>query len=323
MASQSFSFSHNQLTELTSIALAQQIKHQDILTPLSEAAIATAYVHHATQVYGTTPAHQKINPVHPPMLLLHGFDSSVFEFRRLLPLLAQQDLWAQDIWAIDLLGFGFTARSLQFPITPLTIKTHLYCVWKTLIAQPVVLIGASMGGAAALDFALSYPEAVKQLVLIDSAGFSVGLPMGRLIVQPLGNWATAFLRSLKVRQSISLKAYYDPSLASADALLCATLHLAQPNWQQALISFTQSGGYRSFKARLREIQMPTLILWGEDDRILGTKDAKQFHQAIPHSHLIWIPQCGHVPHLEQPQLTAAHILEFIQRVYPASLSSAG
>jgi pimeloyl-ACP methyl ester carboxylesterase len=290
------SIAPDSLTEATSIALAQAIERQEILTPLSTTPIATAYVRKA-------PAEQNNKP---PILLLHGFDSSVLEFRRLLPQLAAQ----HETWAVDLLGFGFTARAAQVRISPSAIKTHLYATWKTLIAQPVVLVGASMGGAAAIDFALTYPEAVKQLVLIDSAGWSVGLPLGKLIVPPLSNWATAFLRSPKVRQQISLKAYSNPSLASLDALGCSTLHLGEPNWQQALISFTQSGGYRSFRRQLAQLQPPTLIAWGKDDRILGTKDAILFQQAIPHSRLIWIDRCGHMPHLEQPQITAAHILEF-------------
>ncbi|MBD3883483.1 alpha/beta hydrolase [Phormidium tenue FACHB-886] len=293
MTAQLFSLPASQLTEPTSIALAQAIERRDISTPLSQTPIATTYVHQGS---GGTP-----------ILLLHGFDSSVFEFRRLLPLLAAQ----HETWAIDLLGFGFTGRSSQIPVSPLTIKTHLYHAWKTLIEQPVVLVGASMGGAAAIDFALTYPKAVKQLVLIDSAGFSVGLPVGRLMVQPLGHWATSFLRSPKVRQSISLKAYYDPSFASLDALECAALHLNEAGWQQALIAFTQSGGYRSFKRQLTQLQQPTLILWGRQDRILGTKDAAQFQRAIPKNRLVWIERCGHVPHLEQPQLTATQILEFV------------
>ena len=148
------------------------------------------------------------------------------------------------------------------------------------------------------------------VVLIDSAGWSGGFPLSQLITEPIGRGATAFLRNLKVRQNISLKAYQDRSLASADALQCAALHLDQPGWQQSLISFTQSGGYRSLKSRLTEIQQPTLILWGEQDRILGIRDAQRFHQAIRQSRLVWIAKCGHVPHLEQPQITAAHILEF-------------
>ena len=307
MTSRLLSIPYQQLTEPTSIAIAQQIECQDISTPLSENPIATAYLHFGKVLRDKEgQGKEEQGKSCAPMLLLHGFDSSIFEFRRLMPLLAEQT----ETWAIDLLGFGFTARSPHLAVTPLAIKTHLYHCWKTLIAEPVVLVGASMGGAAAIDFALTYPEAVRQLVLIDSAGFRGGFPLSSLITQPIGKWATAFLRNLKVRQNISLKAYHNPSLASADALQCGALHLEETGWQQSLISFTQSGGYRSFKTQLAQLQPPTLILWGENDRILGIQDAQRLHQAIPRSQLIWMTQCGHVPHLEQPQQTAAHILEF-------------
>jgi pimeloyl-ACP methyl ester carboxylesterase len=290
------SISIDRLTEPTSIALAQAIEQTPILTPLSPSPIATAFVRQG----------QQSPPQTSPILLLHGFDSSIFEFRRLIPQLSPQC----STWAIDLLGFGFTERLPKFALNPDAIKTHLYYTWKTLINEPVVLVGASMGGAAAIDFALTYPEAVKQLVLIDSAGFTVGRSMGRFLVPPLGYVATAFLRNPKVRQSISLKAYQDPSFASLDAQYCAALHLEQPGWREALIAFTRSGGYGSFQDKLIHLQAPTLIVWGRDDRILGTADAEKFHQAIPHSELVWIENCGHVPHLEKPETTADCILNF-------------
>lgn len=292
MTSHALSLQIEQLTEPTSIALLQGLQFQDILTSLIKSPIATAYVQQGT---GGSP-----------IVLLHGFDSSVLEFRRLLPLLAEH----RETWAIDLLGFGFTDRPANLPLSPLAIKTHLYYTWKTLIGQPMVLVGASMGGAAAIDFALTYPEAVQQLVLIDSAGFTAGPAIGKWLVPPLGYLATAFLRSPSVRQKISLKAYHDATFASLDAQRCAALHLQQPGWQKALISFTKSGGYGSFQSALPNLQVPTLILWGECDRILGTQDAERFQQAIANSQLIWIPQCGHVPHLEKPQITAEHILTF-------------
>lgn len=292
MATRFLSVSHDLLTEPTSIALVQQIECAEILTPLSPEPIRTTFVR---QGEGGIP-----------IVLLHGFDSSVLEFRRLLPLLAAE----QSTWAVDLLGFGFTARLPQVAISPLAIKTHLYYTWKTLIEQPIILVGASMGGAAALDFALSYPEAVHQLVLIDSAGLAAASAMGKLMVPPLGQMATAFLRSLKVRHQVSLKAYHDASYASRDALHCAALHLEQTGWQQALISFTRSGGYGSFRQQLAQVQSPTLILWGRQDQILGTADAEKFQQLIPQSQLLWIEACGHVPHLEKPQTTAEAILKF-------------
>ena len=293
MMTRSLNLSNPRLSEATSIALAQNLQYQNIQTPLSEEPIATAYVRQGTG--------------DPPVVLLHGFDSSVFEFRRLLPLLAEH----QATWAIDLLGFGFTDRPAQFAFSPTAIKTHLYYCWKTWIGQPMVLVGASMGGAAAIDFALTYPDAVQKLILLDSAGYTVGPPIAKYLIPVVGKLATNFLRSPKVRQNIAVKAYHDPSFASEDAACCAALHLDHPSWQDALIAFTQSGGYGSFKQQLPQIQQPTLILWGENDRILGTKDATRFEQAIPQSRLIWIQNAGHVPHLEQPKQTAVHIQDFL------------
>ncbi len=278
------------LTENTSIALAQVIESQSINTSLSSQAITTTFVHQGT---GGTP-----------ILLLHGFDSSVFEFRRLLPLLAKE----QETWAVDLLGFGFTERISGLPFAAQAIKTHLYYFWRALIQKPVILVGASMGGATAIDFALTYPEAVEKLILLDTAGLSNPPIAGTLMFPPLDYLATSFLRSPKVRASISKAAYYDKRFASSDAQLCTALHLKSPRWSQALISFTKSGGYGSFAEQLPNVKQPTLILWGENDQILGTKTANQFQQRIPHSQLIWIPQCGHVPHLEKPQITAEKIL---------------
>jgi pimeloyl-ACP methyl ester carboxylesterase len=282
-----------QLREADAIALAQSIEQIAISTPLSTQPITTTYVHNGS---GGTP-----------ILLIHGFDSSLLEFRRLLPLLAENN----DTWAVDLLGFGFTDRVSGIQFSPTAIKSHLYSFWKTLINQPVILVGASMGGAAAIDFTLTYPEVVQKLVLIDSAGLTGGSPLSKLMFPPLDYLATQFLRNPKIRQSISRAAYKNKSLASSDAQLCAALHLEMPSWHLALIAFTKSGGYSGFKLnQLSQIKQPTLILWGYSDKILGTKDAERFNKAIPHSKLIWISDCGHVPHLEQPQITAQHILEF-------------
>lgn len=280
-----------QLTEPTSIALAQHIRCHAVPTSLSPNAIATTLVQQGTGA---------------PLLLVHGFDSSLFEFRRLQPLLA--DHYAT--WNIDLLGFGFTDRPADIPFTPDAIKTHLYYTWKTLIGTPMILVGASMGGAAAIDFALTYPDAVRQLVLIDSAGFARGPDISKFMVPGLGYLATEFLRRPGVRRSVSLKAYADPGFVTPDAELCAALHLNHPRWQDALIAFTKSGGYNFLTHQIAHLSQPTLILWGDSDKILGTADAAKFAAAIANSQLIWISDCGHVPHLEKPQETADAILKF-------------
>ncbi|MGV0106642.1 Alpha/beta hydrolase fold protein [Nostoc sp. DSM 114160] len=282
-----------QLTEPTSIALARSIQTTAIATPLTNEAVTTTFV---KQGSGGTP-----------ILLIHGFDSSVLEFRRLLPLLSEDN----ETWAVDLLGFGFTDRLSGIAYSPTAIKTHLYYFWKSLINQPVILVGASMGGATAIDFTLAYPEVVKKLVLIDSAGLAGGSPLSKFMFPPLDYLATQFLSNMKVRDRVSRIGYKNQTLASIDALCCGALHLQMPSWHQALISFTKSGGYSAFRfTTISKILQQTLILWGDSDKILGTKDAIRFKRAIPHNTLTWIQDCGHLPHLEQPQITAQHILDF-------------
>ncbi len=284
-------FGSEKLSEATSINLVNQIECQLISMPLCPQGILTTYVR---QGEGEIP-----------ILLLHGFDSSLIEFRRLLPLLMQN----AETWAVDLLGFGFTERIEGLLLTPDQIKTHLYYFWKTLINRPVILVGASMGGATAIDFSLTYPQAVSQLVLIDSVGLVNPPILSKFMFPPLDSLSTAFLRHPNVRKNISRAAYYDKSLANEDAQICTALHLNCLGWSQALIAFTKSGGYGSFASQLSQIKQPTLIIWGKNDRILGTQAATKFKQLIPNSQLTWIPECGHVPHLEKPQIVAQTILE--------------
>ncbi|MEL6442269.1 MAG: alpha/beta hydrolase [Cyanobacteria bacterium J06621_8] len=278
------------LIESTSVEMAKQVQQASISTSLDPAGILTTYVNQGSGGI--------------PILLIHGFDSSLLDYRRLLPLLAT----SQSTYAVDLLGFGFSQRNLAIPLNPENIKTHLYYFWKTMIQQPVILVGASMGGAAAIDFLLSFPEAVAKLVLLDSAGLAKQPAIGRFLVPPLDYFATEFLRNPKVRLSISRAAYYDKSLVSLDAQICASLHLHCLNWNKSLVAFAKNGGYGSFGDRLGEIKTETTIIWGRQDKILGTKDAAKFEREIHHSRLIWIDNCGHVPHLEQPEITAKAIL---------------
>ena len=168
-----------------------------------------------------------------------------------------------------------------------------------------------MVGAAAIDFALDFPEAVETLVLLDSAGFAAGPAMGKFMVPPLDGWATSFLKNPGVRRRISQQAYCDRTLVTPDAELCASLHLQMPGWKEALIAFTKSGGYNFLSRSIQKIDRPTLIVWGEQDKILGTKDASRFEQTIPDSRLVWIPDCGHVPHLEKPESTAQAIRSYL------------
>ena len=280
----------NLLQENNSITLAKRIKRSQIRTPLSQNAIVTSYVCQGT---GT------------PTLLLHGFDSSVLEFRALFPLLAKSN----QTWAVDLLGFGFTQRLLEIDYNPHTIKTHLYAFWQTLINRPVMLVGTSMGGATAIDFTLSYPHAVEKLVLINSVGFSGDFPLGKLLFPPLDYLAIEYWRQRKLQALFLGGKFGNLKPGEIEAIRCAVLHLEMSNWQAAMISFTKSGGYGDLVGKIAQINTQTLILWGQLDETLPKIDAEKFNSAIAHSRLVWL-DCGHVPHLERSQIVAKQLQLF-------------
>ena len=282
------------LQDPTAIALAQQIQQQAIPTPLTVSPIATAYVQQGTEK--------------TPILLLHGFDSSVLEFRSLLPYLACK----QETWAVDLLGSGFTERVANILLNPSTIRTHLYSFWQTLIQRPVILVGASLGGAVAIDFTLAYPLCVEKLVLIDSVGFSGTFPLGQFLFSPFDLFAVEFWRQRKLLPLSFGKTFGGFTAEDLEAIRCAGVHLEMPGWAEAIASFTKSGGYNLSAQQISQIHQPTLILWGDRDDMLGTADAEKFRGAIANSQLVWIRDCGHVPHLEQPAVTAEEILRFSQ-----------
>ncbi|MEM6400215.1 MAG: alpha/beta hydrolase [Cyanobacteria bacterium P01_D01_bin.116] len=280
----------SKLKETSARNLFQNIKIIPITTPLNSQPISTAYIH------------QGNNGI--PILLLHGFESSLLEFRLLIPLLADKN----EIWAVDLLGFGFTERLENINYSPATIKTHLYHFWKTQINQPVILVGASMGGATAIDFTLSYPDCAHQLVLINSVGYSGSFPQGRFLFPPFDYWAVEYWKQRKIQALFFGETFGTLTDRELTSLQCACLHLDMPNWLEAMISFTKSGGYSKIAPLIKEITKPTLILWGEKDETLGIEDADKFQRDIAQSRLIWL-KCGHNPQLEQPEVVAEEILK--------------
>ncbi len=300
------------LTEETSVAIAQNIQWAEVELPTG--AITTSYV-----VKGEGVIEGEGAAGCAPLLLLHGFDSSLFEFRRLVPLLVEYAQAKRKVYAFDLLGFGFCDRTSPVletrrpsdTVNPNLIRQHLAAFCEQVVGEPVVLVGASMGGGVAIDFTVSHPAWVQKLVLIDAVGFAPAPVIGRFMFSPLDKWATSFLRSPRVRRKISENAYYDKSFVTPDAELCASLHLQTPNWREALIAFTKSRGYGRLAQKIAQVEVQTLVLWGRQDKILGVKDATRFEKTLPNGKLMWIEACGHVPHLERAELTATYISDFL------------
>ena len=99
-----------------------------------------------------------------PIVMLHGFDSSAIEYRRLAPLLTQQ----RDVYIPDILGWGFSDHTDVKSFTPAAKMAHLKSFITEIVGEPCIIVGASLGGAIAILLATESPELVEKVVLIDA-----------------------------------------------------------------------------------------------------------------------------------------------------------
>jgi pimeloyl-ACP methyl ester carboxylesterase len=235
----------------------------------------------------------------PPVLALHGFDSSHLEFRRLAPLLAP----AHQLFVPDLFGFGFCPRPLDAPYGPEAVLDHLEQVLQQVIrrsgAERVGLIGASMGGSVAVELARRCPGQIERLLLLAPAGLT-GRPMP---VPPLLDQLGArFLGLPAIRRGLCRSAFAMPDRDVGPAELeIASLHLACPNWAGALGAFARSGGFAGCGDPLPA--QPLQVLWGQNDRILRAPQ-KRAAQALLGERITELECCGHLPHIDQPTTVA-------------------
>ncbi len=241
----------------------------------------------------------------PPLLLLHGFDSSFLEFRRLAPLLAHH----HSLFIPDLHGFGFTPRPAAGPYGPGPVLDHLERLLAAIEERRgggtgreggVGLIGASMGGAVAVELARRRPGGIHRLLLLAPAGLT-GRPMP--LPPLLDGLGVRFLALPGVRRGLCRSAFADPdSGVGAAELEIASLHLQAPRWAEALAAFARSGGFAGCGTPLPP--QPLEVLWGAEDRILRPPQKRAVLELLG-ERVRELRDCGHLPHIDQPRTVAA------------------
>ncbi len=236
-----------------------------------------------------------------PILLLHGFDSSFLEFRRLVPLLQNH----HQLIIPDMHGFGFSPRPSSSKYGKDELLKHLGKVLSKLESKsPIGLIGASMGGAVAMELARRHPSSIERVLLLAPAGLT-GRPMPvPPILDRLGVW---FLSQPKIRKGLCRQAFADPiaSVGEPEEQI-ASAHLNIKGWSQSLAAFARNGGLANCGLPLPN--QPFHVIWGEEDRILtGTQKDDSLSLLAPH--VEEIPDCGHLPHLDKPEVVAKRWLE--------------
>ncbi len=249
------------------------------------------------------------------VLLIHGIGGSLEDWILNADALAKH----HRVYALDLVGAGHSDKpsaSYSFSYMAQFVKDFM----EAESISRACLIGHSLGGGVSLQFSIQFPDKVEKLVLVGSAGLGqqvtlllrvLTLPIiGKLLSRPSRKGTAKFLK----------ECLYDSTLIT-DELVDFGYNLASlPGAQDALLFTVRTLGnirgmrkdvLRPIADNLATITVPTLIFWGQQDRILPVAHAHVAENKIPDTQLHVFDPCGHFPQLERPEEFNSIVLKFL------------
>ena len=245
--------------------------------------------------------------------MLHGLGSCVETWKYTIGALAQE----HQVYAVDMVGAGRSEKpSITYSLADQAqfIKAFM----DVLNIRSTSLVGNSMGGGVALKFALLFPQQVEKLVLANAFG------LGKEISLTLRLASLPFVSQIRPSRSstavILKQSVYNPRLITDDWVELFYQISQLPDAQRALhmqirtnINFwgVRSEVYRAIVEQLTTINAPTLIVWGQQDRVLPVTHA-QVAAHIPNARLHILDSCRHWPQFERPEEFNALAREFLQ-----------
>lgn len=245
-----------------------------------------------------------------PILLLHGSSDSLHAWDGWVAALVPQ----RRVIRFDLAGFGLTGPAADGDHSMARHVRQVQAVLDHLGVQRVVLGGHSLGGHVAWEAALAFPQRVVKLVLVDAAGY--GMPpqeaplAWRLARVPgLRDLLPYFLPRGMVLASLR-NVYGDPSKVTASLVDRYYDMALRAGNRRALVARTVNSDADP-SARIRLLDVPTLILWGGRDRLVPPVAARRFAEDIAGASLVVLEELGHLPHQEDAQRTARELLRFL------------
>ncbi|NWJ47351.1 MAG: alpha/beta hydrolase [Chloroflexi bacterium] len=259
-------------------------------------------------------------PDAPVVLLTHGFLSSVRDWKANMLPLAENSPKPLRFIALDWAGFGLSdkgnrAYSLYF------FADFLRDFAIAMGLESFDLVGHSMGGKHNLAFAIFYPQYIRKFVLVDTDGFITESWMmnssGKPWFKPIQAIQLKALGSPRLVKAFFSQAYHDKSFIPGDAKLKEGVRmLTMPDQIDALKALNQN--YPSLSMRLTgliervpEIEKPTLIVWGRQDRIIHISCAEIAKSMLKNSRLHIFEECGHIPQIEKASEFNKLLLEFL------------
>jgi pimeloyl-ACP methyl ester carboxylesterase len=239
----------------------------------------------------------------PPVVLLHGISSAAVHF---LPLLHRLRGRVRRLIAPDLPAHGFSDRPSV--IRPGALKDALVEALDAVIDEPAVVFGNSMGGIAAVHYALARPERVRGLILCS--------PSGAMMAE---DELRRFVGAFRIETHRAALAFVDRLFSRRNRMrhvfAWGVRHQFQDPEVQALLTSTAPADLLT-PEQVSGLRMPTLLLWGRDERILPRHHLDFFRRHLPSHARIEEPEgFGHAPYLDDASEVARRILSFTSEVH--------
>ena len=246
-----------------------------------------------------------------PLVLIHGTSSSLNTWDSLISYLPVN----KRIIRLDMPAFGLTGPSPENKYTYRFYSDFLNAFLNELEVKQCIIAGNSLGGGIAWHFALDYPQKISKLILIDASGYpkinekgSLGFKIAAIPV--LNNLLLFVTPKSLVKKSLET-VFVDQSLITEEKITrYHELLLAEGNRKAALSIFKNKFDQQT--NRIKDIQQPTLIIFGEKDQLINSDNAYLFQKDIKNSKAVILKNVGHVPMEEAPKATAELINEFIR-----------
>ena len=272
---------------------------------------------HTVEVNGEHVAYLDIGQGQP-VILIHGFGGSMWQWEH-----QQQPLSAEfRLITPDLIGSGLSTKP-DIEYRPEQMLEYFIGFMDALRIRQATLVGNSMGAGLAIGMALTYPDRVSQLVLIDGLPANVrerltSPSIKRALDTAAPSWLASFGNWLfggVMIESVLQEIVHDPTLLTPAVIERSNRNRQRPGVIPPLMTVrdTLPLWESGFATRIGEIRHPTLILWGEEDRVFPLPTGEDLQRTIKGSALVRIPNAGHIPQWERPDLANRAMIEFLRR----------
>ena len=254
----------------------------------------------------------------PPVILIHGFGGSMWQWEQ------QQHALSQHfrVLTLDLPGAGLSDKP-EIDYRPDQMLDFFVGFMDAVKIPQATLAGNSMGAGLAIGMTLAHPARVAKLVLID------GLPqhvmekltspsVRRALETSAPSWLVSFCNWLfggLMVESVLKEIVHDPALLTPAVIERSNRNRQRPGIIKPILSVRENLPLweSGFATQIAEITHPTLVIWGEEDRVFPIAVGEELHQTIKGSRFIRIPAAGHIPQWERPDLVNQELITFIHR----------